>query len=138
MTNLLTLVNLQADRAAILQGFAMEPIKKNDKMQINRRSFFKICAGGLAGTSAALLGFAPTTALASVREFKLIRARETRNNCTYCSVGCGMLIYSLVMALKMPAPRFTILKATLTIRSVADRSAPKVRACSTLFTVNSA
>ncbi|HBP95979.1 MAG TPA: formate dehydrogenase, partial [Pantoea agglomerans] len=64
-------------------------------MQINRRSFFKICAGGLAGTSAALLGFAPTTALASVREFKLIRARETRNNCTYCSVGCGMLIYSL-------------------------------------------
>lgn len=95
MTNLLTLVNLQADRAAILQGFAMEPIKKNDKMQINRRSFFKICAGGLAGTSAALLGFAPTTALASVREFKLIRARETRNNCTYCSVGCGMLIYSL-------------------------------------------
>ena len=49
----------------------------------------------MAGTSAALLGFAPETALASVREYKLIRARETRNNCTYCSVGCGMLIYSL-------------------------------------------
>jgi hypothetical protein len=30
MPNLLTLVNLQADRAAILQGFAMEPIKKNE------------------------------------------------------------------------------------------------------------
>ena len=32
MTNLLTLVNLQADRTAILQGFAMVPIKKNDKI----------------------------------------------------------------------------------------------------------
>ncbi len=49
----------------------------------------------MAGTSAALLGFAPENALAGIREYKLVRARETRNNCTYCSVGCGMLIYSL-------------------------------------------
>lgn len=63
-------------------------------MKMNRRSFFKICAGGMAGTSLALLGFTPTVAMASVREYKLLRSKETRNNCTYCSVGCGMLIYS--------------------------------------------
>lgn len=64
-------------------------------MQMNRRSFFKICAGGMAGTSLALLGFTPLTASGSTREYKLLRSKETRNNCTYCSVGCGMLIYSL-------------------------------------------
>ncbi|GBQ05644.1 formate dehydrogenase subunit alpha [Acetobacter cerevisiae DSM 14362] len=25
----------------------------------------------------------------------MLRAKETRNNCTYCSVGCGILMYSL-------------------------------------------
>ncbi len=36
-------------------------------MQVSRRSFFKICAGGMAGTSAALLGFAPNVSFASTR-----------------------------------------------------------------------
>lgn len=49
----------------------------------------------MAGTTAAALGFAPSAALASPREYKLIRAKETRNTCTYCAVGCGMLLYSL-------------------------------------------
>ncbi len=64
-------------------------------MKINRRTFFKICAGGMAGTTAAVLGFAPNVALAETRRYKLLRARETRNTCTYCSVGCGLLIYSM-------------------------------------------
>lgn len=64
-------------------------------MRVSRRQFFKICAGGMAGTTIAALGFAPTTALASARQYKLLRARETRNTCTYCSVGCGLLMYSL-------------------------------------------
>lgn len=63
-------------------------------MQVNRRQFFKICAGGVAGTTIATLGFAPSTAFAQTREFKLTHSKETRNNCTYCSVGCGMLLYS--------------------------------------------
>ncbi len=33
-------------------------------MQVSRRQFFKICAGGMAGTTAAALGFAPGAALA--------------------------------------------------------------------------
>lgn len=64
-------------------------------MKISRRRFFKICAAGMAGTTAAVLGFSPATALAESRQYKLLRARETRNTCTYCSVGCGLLIYSL-------------------------------------------
>lgn len=63
-------------------------------MQVSRRKFFKICAGGMAGTSAAMLGFAPANVLAAPREYKLLRAFESRNTCTYCAVSCGMLLYS--------------------------------------------
>nr|WP_307773457.1 formate dehydrogenase-N subunit alpha [Providencia stuartii] len=64
-------------------------------MNVSRRKFFKICAGGMAGTTVAALGFMPATAMANVREYKLLRSKETRNTCTYCSVGCGLLIYSM-------------------------------------------
>lgn len=63
-------------------------------MQVNRRQFFKICAGGMAGTSLAALGFSPAVAFAETRQYKLLRSRETRNTCPYCSVGCGLLMYS--------------------------------------------
>ncbi|AWH89422.1 sulfate ABC transporter substrate-binding protein [Limnobaculum parvum] len=49
----------------------------------------------MAGTTVAALGFSPATALAETRNYKLLHARETRNTCTYCSVGCGLLMYSL-------------------------------------------
>ncbi|MCF5510843.1 formate dehydrogenase-N subunit alpha [Pseudomonas sp. PA-3-10C] len=65
-------------------------------MQIGRRQFFKICSVGIATATVASLGFAPGLALATEsRQYKLLRAKETRNNCTYCSVGCGLLMYSL-------------------------------------------
>jgi formate dehydrogenase major subunit len=64
-------------------------------MQVSRRQFFKICSIGLSGSSLAIMGFSPTPLLAEVREFKLLRATETRNTCTYCSVSCGLLMYSL-------------------------------------------
>jgi formate dehydrogenase major subunit len=64
-------------------------------MQVNRRQFFKLCAAGMGSSSLALMGFSPTAALAEIRNFKLARATETRNTCPYCSVGCGILIYSL-------------------------------------------
>ncbi len=41
-----------------------------------------------------MLGFSPGPAMAAVREFKLTRALEVRNTCPYCSVGCGLLMYS--------------------------------------------
>jgi formate dehydrogenase major subunit len=62
---------------------------------VTRREFFKITGATLAGSSLALLGFSPDAALAEVREFKLSRATETRNTCPYCSVACGVIMYSL-------------------------------------------
>ena len=64
-------------------------------MDMNRRQFFRACAAGLGGSSLALLGFSPQEVLAETRNFKLARATETRNTCPYCSVGCGIIMYSL-------------------------------------------
>jgi len=66
-------------------------------MQVSRRQFFKISAAGLSASSMAVLGLYPATAMAEVRQYKLARAKEVRNTCTYCSVGCGVLLYSLGM-----------------------------------------
>jgi len=63
--------------------------------ELSRRQFLKVSGASLAGSSLALIGFSPTAALAEVREFKLARATETRNTCPYCSVSCGLLMYSL-------------------------------------------
>ena len=63
--------------------------------ELTRRQFLKVSGASLAGSSLALIGFSPTVALAEVREFKLARATETRNTCPYCSVSCGLLMYSL-------------------------------------------
>jgi formate dehydrogenase major subunit len=64
-------------------------------MDMNRRQFVKACAAGLGGSSLALLGFSPQPVLAETRHFKLARTTESRNTCPYCSVGCGVLMYSL-------------------------------------------
>src|SRR3990167_8716937 len=68
--------------------------RRKNTMNMNRRQFFKVCSAGLSGSSIALMGFSPTAALAEVRTFKLASATETRNICPYCSVSCGVLIYS--------------------------------------------
>ena len=64
-------------------------------VKLTRRQFFKVCAAGMGTSSLGMLGFAPGAALAEVREFKLARTTETRNTCPYCSVGCGIIMYSL-------------------------------------------
>ncbi|WP_395494653.1 formate dehydrogenase-N subunit alpha [Acetobacter sp. KSO5] len=65
-------------------------------MTLGRRQFLKAGGTCVAGASALALGFAPPKAYAGdSRQYKLLRAKETRNNCTYCSVGCGILMYSL-------------------------------------------
>ena len=62
---------------------------------MTRRQFLKVTGATLVGSSLGALGFSPSVALAEVREFKLARATETRNTCPYCSVACGVLMYSL-------------------------------------------
>jgi formate dehydrogenase major subunit len=64
-------------------------------MDMNRRQFFRVSSAGLAASSLAVLGFSPAPALAEARSFKLARTTETRNTCPYCSVGCGIIMYSL-------------------------------------------
>ena len=64
-------------------------------MDMHRRQFFRVSAAGLVGSSMVALGFSPTAALAETRAYKLTAATVTRSTCPYCSVSCGMLIYTL-------------------------------------------
>lgn len=63
-------------------------------VQFSRRQFMQLTGSSLAASSLAVLGFSPSAALAEVRQFKLTAAKVTRQTCTYCSVGCGLLMYS--------------------------------------------
>lgn len=65
-------------------------------MEISRRQFMKSTGGGLAGTTLGALGFGGIEAAlaSSIRSYKLSGVTETRNTCTYCAVGCGIIIYS--------------------------------------------
>lgn len=65
------------------------------EQKISRRQFFKVTGSTLASSSMALMGFSPTPVLAEVRQFKLAQTTVARQTCTYCSVGCGILMYSL-------------------------------------------
>lgn len=64
-------------------------------VHMSRRQFLKTTGTTLAGSSLALMGYSPAPALAEVRAYKLTRTVETRNTCPYCSVSCGVLMYSL-------------------------------------------
>ncbi len=76
-----------------IAGFPRSSVEVNN-MQITRRQFFKLTAGTLGSSSIAAMGLMPATAFAEVRQFKLARTTETRNTCPYCSVACGLIMYS--------------------------------------------
>jgi formate dehydrogenase major subunit len=65
-------------------------------MELSRRRFLAGASAGLAGTTIGALGFGGVEAAyaAAIRPFKLIGTTETRNTCTYCSVACGIIMYS--------------------------------------------
>ena len=65
-------------------------------MELSRRRFLAGAGAGLAGTTLGALGFGDVEAAqaAAIRPFKLIGTTETRNTCTYCSVACGIIMYS--------------------------------------------
>ena len=62
-------------------------------MDLSRRDFLKV--GTLGGLTATVFGFDLAPAYAQLRELKIARATETRSTCPYCSVSCGVLIYTL-------------------------------------------
>ncbi|RCW83901.1 formate dehydrogenase (quinone-dependent) catalytic subunit [Paracoccus lutimaris] len=65
-------------------------------IDLSRRGFLRLAGAGVAATSLGAMGFGGAEAAeqAHVRAFKLASTTETRNTCTYCSVACGILIYS--------------------------------------------
>lgn len=65
-------------------------------IDLSRRSFLKLAGAGAAATTLGAMGFgaAEAATAAHVRAFKLATTTETRNVCTYCSVACGILMYS--------------------------------------------
>ena len=65
-------------------------------MQLSRRQFVIGASAGVAGTTLGALGFGETESAyaAAIRPFKLASLTETRNTCTYCSVACGIIMYS--------------------------------------------
>ena len=65
-------------------------------MELSRRRFLAGASAGLAGTTIGALGFGDveTAYAAAIRPFKLVGTTETRNTCTYCSVACGIIMYS--------------------------------------------
>ncbi len=65
-------------------------------MELSRRSLLKAAGAGVAVTSMGAMGFgaAEAATLAHVRDFKLATTNETRNTCPYCSVACGVIMYS--------------------------------------------
>ena len=62
-------------------------------MNPTRRDFLK--AGTIGGLAATVFGFDLAPAYAQLRTLKIARATETRSTCPYCSVSCGVLIYTL-------------------------------------------
>lgn len=65
-------------------------------IEVSRRHFMKLAGAGAAGSALGALGFgdAEAAVAAYVRPFKLAKATETRNTCPYCSVACGIIMYS--------------------------------------------
>ena len=66
-------------------------------VQVSRRSLLKGIGATVVVSSLGSLGFgALEPAMASsVRAYKLAQTKETRNTCPYCSVACGVIMYSL-------------------------------------------
>jgi formate dehydrogenase major subunit len=62
-------------------------------MDTSRRDFLKVATIG--GAAASVFGFDLAPAYAQLRELKMARASETRSTCPYCSVSCGVIIYTL-------------------------------------------
>ena len=72
-------------------------------MTPSRRDFLKITAVG--GAAAGLFGFDLKPAYAELRSLKIARAKETRSTCPYCSVSCGVIIYTIGDGAKNVTPQ---------------------------------
>ena len=72
-------------------------------MYHTRRDFLKISTVGTVVTT--MLGFDLAPAYAEMRALKIGRASETRSTCPYCSVSCGVIIYTIGDGAKNVTPQ---------------------------------
>ncbi|MGD0512132.1 MAG: twin-arginine translocation signal domain-containing protein [Terriglobales bacterium] len=72
-------------------------------MHNTRRDFLKVST--LGGAALTLFGFDLAPAYAQLRELKIARASETRSTCPYCSVSCGIIIYTIGDGAKNVTPQ---------------------------------
>jgi formate dehydrogenase major subunit len=65
-------------------------------IELSRRQLLHGVGASVAGTTLGALGFGgiETAYASSIRPWKLAGTTETRNTCTYCAVGCGIIMYS--------------------------------------------
>jgi formate dehydrogenase major subunit len=65
-------------------------------IELSRRQFIRGAGASVAGTTLGALGFGEIEMAysTSIRAWKLAGTTETRNTCTYCAVGCGIIMYS--------------------------------------------
>ena len=65
-------------------------------IDLSRRGFLKLAGAGVVATSLGSMGFGEAEAqeLALIRPFKPAMLNETRNTCPYCSVACGIIMYT--------------------------------------------
>jgi formate dehydrogenase major subunit len=60
-------------------------------IKVTRRDFLKLSIGSLVLSS---LGINLEPVKAYAKELKIVGAKETTTICPYCSVGCGIVVYS--------------------------------------------
>jgi formate dehydrogenase major subunit len=63
-------------------------------MKITRRTFLKISGATAAGTLMGGLGFDLASAQVYAQELRIKGAKETTSICCFCSVGCGIIVYT--------------------------------------------
>lgn len=64
-------------------------------MELTRRSFLKVAGISAGATLSGGLGFDLKPAMARVRDLKISSAKAVKSICPYCSVSCGVIIYTL-------------------------------------------
>ncbi len=64
------------------------------QMNLTRRQFFKLAGSGVGVTSMTAMGLAQAADPVFTKPYKLEKTTETRSTCPYCSVSCGVLMYS--------------------------------------------
>ena len=64
------------------------------QIKLTRRQFFQVTGAGLGTSSMTVMGLANAADPVFTKPNKLEKTTETRSTCPYCSVSCGVLLYS--------------------------------------------